>query len=409
MRILIVTTEFPPYSGGVATFAEAAANGLTALGEDIAVLAPRYGSNDCEYDNKVPFAVQRVDIAGSGRRLRRTIVNRFASQPPDCLLLANGKATRYLAPLGKLPIPVAIYLHGSEIPRQFDEQSTLHNSTRSEIAEFYRHSDCVMANSSSTVSLFDRYQMLHSKTAELVHLGIDLSRLPTASSADRDLARRTYDGERIILCTSRLSEGKGHDVLLPAFRDVVNRFPAARLHLAGDGPCRSELEAMAASLELDKSVRFLGNLPPNELAVQYDLCELFTMVSRRGTDESFGLVFLEANAFGKPVVAGRTGGVADAVEDGVSGLLVDPCDRQEIANALSSLLQDRAKAEAMGERGRERVLKYFTHLRMAEQMRQLLRSHSRQPSRHKIIRWQLYQSATACLRTALQAARRTRN
>lgn len=409
MRILVVTTEFPPYSGGVATFAVAAATGLSALGDDVSVLAPQYGENDSEYDSRAPFSIQRVAMTGSGSPFRRAIVSRFTSQPPDCLLLANGKATRYVAPLGKLPIPVAIYLHGSEIHRQFGEQSTLHRCTRSEIAEFYRHSDCVMANSSSTVSLFERYRRLHNKTAELVHLGIDLSRLPAISAANRDLARQSYGGGRIILCASRLSEGKGHDMLLSALRDVVDRFPAVRLHLAGDGPCRGELEAMAASLGLDKSVRFLGNLPPQELAVQYDLCELFTMVSRRGTDESFGLVFLEANAFGKPVVAGRTGGVADAVEDAVSGLLVNPCDRQEIASALSSLLQDRAKAEAMGERGRERVLRQFTHLRMAEQMRQLLRSHSRQPSRHKIARWQLYQSATACLRTALQAARRTRN
>jgi phosphatidyl-myo-inositol dimannoside synthase len=110
----------------------------------------------------------------------------------------------------------------------------------------------------------------------------------------------------------------------------------------------------------------------------YALCDVFTMPSRERLAEcdveGFGLVFLEAAACGKPIVAGRSGGSADAVEDEVTGLLVDPQDSEGLASALYRLLSDRALAKRFGEKGRLRTASDFSWSRFAQRLEAILRT-----------------------------------
>lgn len=108
---------------------------------------------------------------------------------------------------------------------------------------------------------------------------------------------------------------------------------------------------------------FAGRVPDEDLPDLYALCEVFVMVSRERIEENdvegFGIVLLEASACGKPVVGGRSGGVPDALADGVSGFLVDPLSQEEITEALARLLTDRDLAQRLGEHGRSRVVHEF--------------------------------------------------
>ena len=128
---------------------------------------------------------------------------------------------------------------------------------------------------------------------------------------------------------------------------------------------RQSLENLVAELALQKHVRFLGFVPDATLIDWYNAADIFIMPSRLGTGtdrgvEGFGIVYLEANACNTPVIGGRSGGVPDAVEDGLSGLLVDPQSPQDIADAIAKLLADPAYGRRLGEQGRSRVLKRFT-------------------------------------------------
>jgi phosphatidylinositol alpha-1,6-mannosyltransferase len=176
--------------------------------------------------------------------------------------------------------------------------------------------------------------------------------------------RHGLQGKKCILTVGRLVERKGFDTVIRALPAILEVVPEAHYLIVGRGPVESGLKHLAADLGLEQHITFVGYVPDNELAAYYQTSDLFVMISReipgKGDVEGFGIVYLEANLLGKPVVAGRSGGVADAVMDEETGLLVNPCDLGEVSAAVTRLLSDPALAHRMGETGRARVLSDFT-------------------------------------------------
>ena len=132
---------------------------------------------------------------------------------------------------------------------------------------------------------------------------------------------------------------------------------------------------MVEELGLADQVRFLGFVPEEEILCWYNAADIFAMPSRIGTGEErgiegFGIVYLEANACNVPVIGGRSGGVSDAVEDGVNGLLADPLDPEDIARAIRELLVQPEFADRLGRQGRERVMARFTGRIIAGELHQ---------------------------------------
>jgi phosphatidylinositol alpha-1,6-mannosyltransferase len=128
--------------------------------------------------------------------------------------------------------------------------------------------------------------------------------------------------------------------------------------IVGNGPDLERLQRLAAAEGLAERVAFLGRLDDAALADEYRRCAVFVLPSRRTPDgdlEGYGLVYFEAAAWGRAVVAGRSGGEIDAVEDGRTGLLVDGTSVAEVADAIGGLLLDPLRLQALGSAGRERV------------------------------------------------------
>jgi glycosyltransferase involved in cell wall biosynthesis len=148
----------------------------------------------------------------------------------------------------------------------------------------------------------------------------------------------------------RLVREKGVDVLLRAFALVVRRLPAAQLIIAGDGPEAKALHTLAEELRLDTSVTWLGHLPPAEL--EQRLRPAWVQVVPSLWAEPFGMVATEAMIRGTAVVASSTGGLAEIVQHGQTGLAVPPGDVAALADDLLQLLGDRGRAEEMGRAGR---------------------------------------------------------
>jgi phosphatidylinositol alpha-1,6-mannosyltransferase len=166
------------------------------------------------------------------------------------------------------------------------------------------------------------------------------------------------DERRVILAVGRFIPRKGHLTLVRAMPRVLDRFPNAHLALVGRGPCLPDVVNEAHRLGLQEHVSFPGRLSDEDIAGLYQVCEVFALPTgrdRHGQVEGFGLVFTEAHAYGKPVVAGRSGGVADAVIDGETGLLVEPNQPEALADAITALMADPARAQRLGENGRRRV------------------------------------------------------
>jgi phosphatidylinositol alpha-1,6-mannosyltransferase len=157
---------------------------------------------------------------------------------------------------------------------------------------------------------------------------------------------------------------------------IKARQPDVRYVIVGDGRLRGYFGQLAKSLGVERDVVFLGEVPDEALPDLYRSCDVYVQLSREagsgGGAEGFGIVCLEAAACGKPVVAGRSGGLPDAVRDQVTGILVDPGDLGAVAEAILSLMQDPALAERMGQAGRDRVWRGFTWDHMAQRARLLL-------------------------------------
>lgn len=164
------------------------------------------------------------------------------------------------------------------------------------------------------------------------------------------------DASPRVLCVARLCKEKGVESLLQAFLLLAEAHPDATLEIVGDGPERTKLQEMAA--ELDHRIVFAGELSYEEVSER--AAGAWVQVVPSLWQEPFGLVAVEAQLMGLPVVASNFGGLCEIVEDRQSGLLVPPGLPSIWADALDRLLSDETLRRSLGERGRQRARKLFT-------------------------------------------------
>jgi phosphatidylinositol alpha-1,6-mannosyltransferase len=162
-------------------------------------------------------------------------------------------------------------------------------------------------------------------------------------------------GGTSLLSVCRLVPRKGIDMVIRALRCLPSH---VAYRVVGSGPDFERLRALASAEGVAARVTFLGRLSSEELAHEYQRCSVYVQPSRRtveGELEGYGLVYLEAAAWGRPVIAGSSGGEVDAVVDGETGMLVDGTSVDAVATAIAELLGDTDRLQAMGAAGRRRV------------------------------------------------------
>jgi len=172
-----------------------------------------------------------------------------------------------------------------------------------------------------------------------------------------------YKGRRILLSVSRLEPRKGIDLNLHALRSLLMRYENLLYLVIGDGPHRSYLEGLVKDLRLEGHVEFIGRLPHRQVMEYMSIGEIFTLPSWQ---ETFGLVYIEAMAHGKPIIGCRGQGVDGIVREKGTGMLADPKDVDSLVEVLDSLLGHPDEARAIGERARRLVLENYTWERNAE-------------------------------------------
>jgi len=170
-----------------------------------------------------------------------------------------------------------------------------------------------------------------------------------------------------VLALGRLTEHKGFDLAIRAIAAIRAEFPQATLTVAGDGPDRAKLEALAA--ELAAPVRFAGWVAPDSVPSLINDHAVMVIPSR--WQEPFGLVALQAAQMARPAIVARSGGLPEVVVDGETGLVVANEDVAGFAAALRKLLADPALAARLGEAGRARALEKFRFDRMVDAYEQI--------------------------------------
>ncbi|MFL6210386.1 MAG: glycosyltransferase family 4 protein [Pyrinomonadaceae bacterium] len=164
----------------------------------------------------------------------------------------------------------------------------------------------------------------------------------------------------IVLSVTRLTKGdryKGVDNVIRSLPAVVSAVGPIEYRIVGEGNDVPRLRALATALGVGSYVNFMGGLADDELREQYRRCSLFVLPSR---EEGFGIVFLEAMAYSKPVIGGAHGGTPSVVKDGQTGILVDSLDVAGITQAISALLCNEELREQFGRAGHKRLQDEFT-------------------------------------------------
>lgn len=238
---------------------------------------------------------------------------------------------------------VLIYTHGEEIAQH--DVNLLSNRR----GAFLRHANGVIA-----VSLFCKGQIITKhhidpKGIHVINNGVDLQTFQSVSQ-NRNVWPAAIRDKRIILSVSRLVERKGHETLIRALPAVLARHPDAHCFIVGGGPLERRLREIAQEVGVADHCTVLGAAPQSEVTEYFRNCDVFALPCHTmpdGDTEGFGLVFLEAGACRKPVIAGIAGGTVEAVADGETGLLVNGSSPAEVADALDRLLTDSKLADRL--------------------------------------------------------------
>ncbi len=339
-RVLVLTPDFPPAPGGIQLLMHRIVRHADRLHTRVVTVD---GPGARGFDAAGGLDVQRVGRGAAGRLAVATLNGRAlgeAARFRPAAVLSGHIVTAPAAALiaAALRIPVVQYLYASEV------------GPRPRLAAFaMRRADAAVAISAYTHEL----AIAHGAPPARVHRilpGVDLPAPDTIPRADRPT----------VLTISRLSERyKGHDVILRALPLIRARVPDVEWIVVGDGPLRPGLERNAVSQGLQDNVRFVGSVSDDQRDRWLRRAHVFTMPSRLpavgSAGEGFGIVYLEAAAHELPVVAGNVGGTLDAVVHEQTGVLVDPADHVALADAITDLLLDPARARALGVAGARRV------------------------------------------------------
>lgn len=218
----------------------------------------------------------------------------------------------------------------------------------------------------------------------VVPLGSDPDRF--RPDADRRAVQSRYripSDRRRILTVARLVAHKGIDTAIEVLGRLADRYPDLEYLVVGDGPDRDRLGRLAAAAGVADRVRWLGAVPNDDLPGLYALADLYLGLSREdGLEvEGFGIALADAAAAGVPVIAGRSGGTAEAVKDGETGQLVDPADPAAVAEIVAGLLDDPGRRAALGAAGRQWVVRELNWDRSVAALADLSRAAARSARR----------------------------
>lgn len=273
-------------------------------------------------------------------------------------------------------LPYILYMHGEELcytcsSRELEWMSRkVFNSAR-----------IVVANSQNTRNILLDKCGLSDERIRVLTPGVDCGRFRPAAP-DRQIRRCLgWENRKVVLTVGRLQKRKGHDALIRALPQIVAGVPNVLYSIAGDGDERQSLERLVVESGLENFVEFRGETTDEELISCYQQCDVFVLPNRRiGDDlEGFGMVLVEAQACGKPVIAGNTGGTRETMRLSETGFTLDCDDLTALGQTIQSLLLDAESRQNMGRSARAWVTEQFDWPILAERAKTILFDNSSTP------------------------------
>jgi phosphatidyl-myo-inositol dimannoside synthase len=370
MNTLLFTLEYPPFKGGIANYYENVIK-YWPQPDDIFVL----NNNQNKLIKSWIFPKWLLSIYNLYKEIKSKKIDHILVGQ----ILPLGTAAYLITKLTKTPY--SVFIHGMDFA--YAQKS----SRKAEITEKILNQavQIICTNSYVAEIISKTYDNKFLNKIHTVNPGVDNElRIKNYELRIKDINKKfNLDNKIILFSVGRLVKRKGFDKVIEAMPEVLKKIPDLVYLIAGTGPDEEYLKTLAnkifllrpPTLKLGRTSKerveirsslgniiFLSQITDEEKWTWLNLCDIFITVSRdiEGDFEGFGIVYLEANLAGKPVIAGDSGGVKDAVKSNFNGLLIkNPEDKTEIANNIIKLAHDENLRKKLGEQGYDRVLNDF--------------------------------------------------
>jgi phosphatidyl-myo-inositol dimannoside synthase len=359
MNILLFTLEYPPFKGGVAKYYEAIVKNWPD--NNIFVLN---NNDNCLINNKLPFLKWLPGIL----KLKKEIKEKNIKHVIVGNILPLGTASLLISKFFK--INYSVILHGTDIMYAL-------KSKRKKILTklILKKADKIICNSSYVKKITsDFLNKKYDNKIFVINPGVNSVFFTEKHDKIKKAIIKKYNlkNKKVLFSIGRLIKRKGVDKVLEIFPKIAKKHPDIVYAVAGIGEDEKYLRSLAPD---NKKIIFLGSVSEEEKWAWMDLCDIFIQPAReeKGNFDGFGIVYLEAGIFKKPVIAGNSGGVRDAVKDMKNGLMVNPESKKEIKNAILKLIEDEKLSVNLGKRGKER-LKNFLWKDKAKEMFNIINS-----------------------------------
>jgi phosphatidyl-myo-inositol dimannoside synthase len=236
-----------------------------------------------------------------------------------------------------------------------------------------------IANTQHTKQLLVKIARAPNEKVAVLHPGVDTTLYKPSAPDPATRERLGWTGRRVVLTVGALVKRKGQDMLIRALPAIRQRCPDVLYVIVGEGWARPYLQALVAEHGVEDLVQFRGMPDDTELIECYQQCDLFALPNRRvdGDIEGFGIVLIEAQACGKPVIAGRSGGAPETLEPGRTGELIECGTPDELARVVPALLMDHARLATLGARARQSAVERFDWTVLTRQAEDLFRDPAR--------------------------------
>jgi phosphatidylinositol alpha-1,6-mannosyltransferase len=373
VRVLVVTNDLPPRVGGIQYYVDQLAKGLVAAGDEVVLFGSRSPGAEA-WDAEAPYEVVRAatSVLLPTPAVRRRVHRLVERTGAEVVVFGAAFPLGLMGPgiRARTGVPYVAFTHGLEVSAVRAPGGWL---------PLRRIGDG--AGAVTYVSRWCRGLLEPAFGPRPRHVMLPPAVDPTEYHPGvlGAPARRRHGvgpDEPLVVCVSRLVPRKGQDVLIEGLGELRRRVPGARLMIVGGGPHEEPLRRQAEAAGVADHVVFTGMVTGEELPGCFAAADVFAMPCRerrRGLEvEAFGIVFIQAEAVGVPVVAGNIGGVPDSLVDGRTGVLVDGTDDAAVVDALAGLLGDDGRRRRMGEAAAELVAEGFTWPHRTDELRRLL-------------------------------------
>jgi len=375
-RILVLSENFPPISGGSGRwFWEL----YSRLPSDNIVIVTNEHEDASAIDDSTSMAIIRIPLTNpewgfrslSGLRfylktvqILRELVKQYNIDEIHCGRVIHEGVSAWLLSLFT-NITYICYVHGEDV--ETAATSGEHNLMVKQVCKGAKYLIC---NSHNSANIVKRLGYANDHKMHVLHPGVDATKFCPAPIDEAFRAKMGWTDKFVILTVGRLQKRKGQDKMIEAMPLILKEHPQALYAIVGNGECKEELEGLISELKLENNVQLLSEISDADMIACYQQCDLFILPNRTIDNdiEGFGMVLVEAQACGKPVIAGDSGGTKETMLIGESGYVIDCTNTGAIANKIITLGLSQKDLCKIGSRGRQHIdlnLDWIAHAKNA--------------------------------------------